>query len=118
MKPIKWINSWDDTVDTNREILWNSIEQMSMRMLILAKDQKWSELEQLDHERNVNIKQYFEATLQNDEANSLTHQIQKILDIDKQVQTLCQQKKDECSKELTGFQTSRRAQDAYRRNSS
>jgi len=103
-------------MDLDTTTAWKRINNLSAEMMKCAKGEDWDKLSEFQSERDQIIRTFFSTKVENN-TTILAQNIQAILEMDKVILELCQSQKNVASKALSGFQTSRRANNAYLDNS-
>lgn len=98
-------------------ISWSGIMELSVSMLSLAKEEKWEVLAKLEKSRSELIHAFFEQADAKQEPAKLKDDILEVLALDQKIIQICQFRKSSISEKLNLFRDSRRAKNAYSRNS-
>lgn len=92
---------------------WQKIEQMTHQLHDLSAQENWQAMLELEAERLVEIKAYFDAPVSEGEAEDIAENIRKILHSDDQLKQLSETKKSEAADAVQKLSTNKQAIKAY-----
>lgn len=97
---------------------WETLQQLSEKMLEMAHCADWEHLTELESQRNPLIREYFSAATAQLESETLTRQLNWVQAVERELLDLCILEKNTLSSELLGLQKGKTAGNAYLSNAS
>lgn len=100
---------------TRREQL-DSILEMSLSMLDLARDGQWGALESLESRRRILVADCFREPAGAEESDMMADYIGRLLDVNREISALTEAARDDIGSHVRTLGTGRQARQAYRQH--
>jgi hypothetical protein len=104
------------TLTTTRRDQLDTILEMSLALLDLARDRQWGALEVLDAQRRALVADCFRVPAQAGESDMMADFISRVLDVNQEISAVTEAARNEIGNRMREMDTGRRARQAYRQH--